>query len=281
MGTRHDEGTLPRKKTSGPTLYFNTTIPEESPRLVVTLLHGYAEYGGRYRHVVDAWAERGIATVAIDLRGHGRAEGRRGACLHFSEYMDDVDELLALTAERTPGLPRVLFGHSFGGLVAATAVLRDPSPWRALVLSSPFFGVAAPVPPAKLAVGKVISRWVPALGSPSGLSGKDCTHDPVRARAYDEDPLVFKNANSRWFTEAAAAQEAALDRAAAIQLPVFGFMGTADPIAKYARAKAFFDAIGSTDKTWTPHEGLYHETLNEIEWRPIADAAAEWMLRHA
>jgi alpha-beta hydrolase superfamily lysophospholipase len=284
MSARHDEGKLLRKKTAGPTLYFNVTGPSpadgRAPAVVVALLHGYADYGARYAHVADAWAERGIMTVAIDMRGHGHAEGPRGACLRFAEYLDDVAELVALVGERAPGVPRVLFGHSFGGLVASTAVLADPEGWRGLVLSSPYFGVAMRIPEGKRLAGKVASRILPGVGAPSGLKGKDVTHDPVRARAYDEDPLVFKNANVRWFTEADAAQSAAIDRAPSLRLPLYLFMGTADRIAKLERAREFFDAAGSPDKTWAPQEGLFHETLNEVAWRPVADAAAEWILAH-
>jgi len=247
---------------------------------VVALLHGYAEYGARYAHVVDLWAERGIGSVAIDLRGHGHAEGPRGYCKHFAEYLDDVAEMVALIDERVPSAPRVLFGHSFGGLVAATAVLASPSNWRGLVLSSPFFGVALRIPPAQKVAGKVVSRLLPRVGMPSGLRGRDVTHDEARARAYDTDPLVFKNANARWFTESEAAQDDAIARAPGLATPLYVFMGTADRIAKVERAKQFFDAAGSADKTWAPQEGLYHETLNEIAWRPVAAAAADWILAH-
>jgi alpha-beta hydrolase superfamily lysophospholipase len=280
MTARRDEGRLVRRKTGGPGLYFNLTLPGPAPEVVVALLHGYADYGARYAHVMDAWAARGIATVAIDMRGHGHAEGPRGSCLRFAEYLDDVTELVALVEERAPGVPRVLFGHSFGGLVAATAALADPGPWRALVLSSPFFGVGLPVPAAQRMAGKVVSRLAPRVGMPSGLHGRDITHDAARARAYDEDPLVFKNANSRWFNESEAAQAAAIDRAPLLKLPLYLFIGTSDRVVKVERAREFFDAAGSADKTWVPYAGLFHETLNEIDWQPIAAGVADWVLAH-
>jgi alpha-beta hydrolase superfamily lysophospholipase len=280
MTARHDEGTLARRRTGGPALYSYVTLPAAAPEVVVGLLHGYADYGGRYAHVADLWAERGVATVAVDMRGHGRAEGPRGYCKHFAEYFDDVAELTALIDDRVASVPRVLFGHSFGGLVASSVALAQPSAWRGLVLSSPFFGVALRIPPAQKIAGKVVSRILPRAGMPSGLRGRDVTHDPARAKAYDEDPLVIKNANARWFTESEAAQDDAIARAGQLVMPLYAFMGTADRIAKLDRAKQFFDAAGSADKAWVPLEGLYHETLNEIDWQPTARAAADWVLQH-
>jgi alpha-beta hydrolase superfamily lysophospholipase len=278
--TTHDEGRWKRGDTPGPALYFHATLPAE-PRVVVGLLHGYAEHGARYAHVADAWAERGIATVALDLRGHGKAEGRRGHCDRFEEFLDDAAELLLLVKGRAADLPAVLFGHSFGGLVAVSAVLERPGPWRALALSAPFFGVASPLPVAKRLAGRVATRIAPTLAIPTGLSGKDVTHDPDRARAYDQDPLVFKTATARWFSETEAAQERAMRRAPSLSIPLLLVAGLSDPVSSVARERAFFASAGSSDKTWDGREGLFHEVLNEVEWRPIADRFADWILAHA
>jgi len=280
MSTRHDEGKLARRKTKGPALYFNTSFPRDSPEAVVGLLHGYADYSGRFAHVMDAWAERGIATVGIDMRGHGRAEGQRGYCEHFDEYLDDVRELEQLVSEKAGTTPSFLFGHSFGGLVAAKAAIADPSPWRGLVLSAPYFRVALSVPPAKMFAGMLASKIVPRFALPSGLHGSDVTHDPARARAYDEDPMIFKNVTARWFTESEAAQKQALAGAPSVTMPLYVLMGTGDKVARLDAARAFFNAAGSPDKTWDAPEGLFHEVLNEVEWRPIADRIGNWILAH-
>jgi alpha-beta hydrolase superfamily lysophospholipase len=279
MTTAHDEGTLKRSKTSGPALYFHATLPD-APRVVVGLLHGYAEHGKRYAHVADAWAERGIATVAIDLRGHGRSEGRRGHCDRFTEFFDDAAELEQLVHQRAPDVPAVLFGHSFGGLVAASVAIARPAAWRALALSGPFFGVATPVSFPKRLAGRIATRIAPTLAIPTGLGGKDVTHDVERARAYDEDPLVFKTATARWFSETEAAQDRALAQAGSLTMPLLVVVGMSDPVVSVARTQVFFDAAGSSDKTWDGRDGMLHEVLNEVAWRPVADRFAELILAH-
>jgi alpha-beta hydrolase superfamily lysophospholipase len=277
---QHEQGALGRRGASkAPSLYFYSTFPAPPVRAVVGVLHGYADYGPRYAHVMDAWADSGIASIAVDLRGHGRAKGERGFCHRFEEYIDDASELRRLLVERAPGVPMFLFGHSFGGLVATSYTLADPWSWRGLVLSSPYFLSAVKVPPLKLAAGKVASRVLPWLSLPSGLQGADVTRDLVRARAYDHDPLVFQKANVRWFTETEAAQARALERAAQLKTPLcIVAAGTKDRLADVAGTRAFFAVAASADKTLDVRDGAFHEVLSDPDWRGAADLFAAWLL---
>ena len=277
---QHDEGAVTQRAVPGPALYFTSAIPE-APKAFVGLLHGYADHAARYAHVMDLWAERGIGTVALDMRGHGRATGTRGYCARFDEFLDDAAELARLVSDRSRGAAQFLFGHSFGGLVASLSVLEQQRSWRGLILSSPYFGLALEVPAVKVLAGKIASRIAPKLGIPSGIKGSALTHDEKRGKAYEDDPLVFKEARARWFTEATAAQGRVLSRAGELTLPLYMLFGTADPVAKYATGRKFFDTAGSADKTWDGREGQLHETLNEPDWKDNAGKIADWILAHA
>jgi alpha-beta hydrolase superfamily lysophospholipase len=274
MNLKTARGMLSRARTKGPALW-SSRVEGDKKECVVGIVPGYADYAARYERVQRAWAERGIASVAIDLRGHGHAEGARGACRRWDDYIDDVEELFALLDDSTP---RLLFGHSFGGLVATSWAQRKPGEQRALLLSSPFFKIATPPPRAKVLLGKVASALVPFLSMPSNLKGEDMTHDEAIVKAYDTDPLSFKTANARWFTETEGAQARALEGAGKMELPLYVVIGTADRVV--AGGRELFEAAGSKDKTLDAREGLFHEVLNEPEWPAIAAAMADWMLKH-
>ncbi|MEI7893157.1 MAG: lysophospholipase [Myxococcales bacterium] len=280
MTIRHDEAALTERSIPGPALYLTSSAPA-NPRAIIGVVHGYGDHAARYSHVMDAWAELGIASIAIDLRGHGRAAGQRGHCMRFDEFLDDAVELSRLVSDRFRGVPAFLFGHSFGGLVAVMSVLEAPRSWRGLILSAPFLGLALDAPKAKIAAGKVMSRIAPRVSLPSGLTGAQMTHDEVRARDYDNDPLGFKTANARWFTEARSAQALALTQASRLYLPLYVLFGGADPVAQLSAAKRLFDHAASPDKTFNERPGLLHETLNEPEWPSIARALGEWVLARA
>jgi alpha-beta hydrolase superfamily lysophospholipase len=270
-------GVVRRRIASGPALHYVSRSPA-APRAAVGILHGYADHAGRYAHVMEAWADSGIASVALDMRGHGRAAGARGYCSRFSDYLDDAAELSWLLEQHAPGCPVFLYGHSFGGLVALHSVLAKPGAWKGLVLTSPFLALARRVPAAKRIAGRIASSVFPRFSLPTGLTGADVTHDAVKARDYDSDPLVFKRATARWFTEATAAQARAWTGAPALTLPLRIVVGGADPVAAVAASRRWFEAAGSADKTWDERPGLRHEVLNEPEWKPIAAAMGAWVL---
>jgi alpha-beta hydrolase superfamily lysophospholipase len=266
-----------RLERRGPALYLHEVVPDK-PRAWVAIVPGYADHGARYAHVMDAWAEAGLGCVAIDLRGHGRAEGPRGYCDRFDDYMDDLLELKRAVEARAQGAKVFLFGHSFGGLATATAVLRGAWTPPGLVLSSPYLGLKLQVPAVKIWAAKIASRIYPAFSQPSGLKGADVTRHAERAKAYDEDPLVFSNASARWFVEAKAAQARLFAEAASIRVPLLCVQGGADKVADPAAARAFVEAAGSMDKAFDERADMYHELLNDPEWREVADRVSAWML---
>jgi alpha-beta hydrolase superfamily lysophospholipase len=275
----YEEGSIAERPGGAPTLAYQLSLPKDA-RAAVLLLHGYGEHGGRYRRVIERWAAKGLAVLCPDLRGHGWSAGARGYCDRFSDYHEDVDDLLGVLRARTPGLPLFGFGHSFGGLITATYALGHPGAFHAIVLSSPYFGLALEVPAVKRFAGQVASRLFPKLAMPSGLQGKDLTHDEALAKLYDTDPLNNKGATARWFTESSAAQRDLLARAAQIRVPIVIFQGGADKVASPAAARAVFDRLGSADKRFDERDGLYHEILNEPVWEQIADQMADWVLAH-
>jgi alpha-beta hydrolase superfamily lysophospholipase len=256
--------------------------PAEGTALAsVVIAHGYGEHIGRYDETGRKLAAAGFHVRGLDLRGHGQSGGVRAYCNRFDEYVEDVDA--EVTRARAEGLPVFLLGHSFGGLVAPFYALAHPDALAGLVLTSPFWKLALPVPAAKVWAGKIASRLLPKLSLPAGLKGADVCRDPEIAALYDRDPLNNKNATARWFTESAAAQQALSTRASQLTLPVLLVVGEADLVASAPQARVVFERIGSKDKTLRMLAGQYHEVLNErpAEREKTVAEIAEWLRAHA
>jgi len=86
--------------------------PPKAPKAVMSLVHGFGEHCGRYTPMADYLRDQDIAVVALDLRGHGRSEGKRGVCRDYGHLRADVSVLVKQSEQVFPDIPHILYGHS-------------------------------------------------------------------------------------------------------------------------------------------------------------------------
>jgi len=120
------------KSPTGADLALYTYEAETTPRGIVQINHGLAEYAGRYAPFAAYLASRGYHTIGHDHRGHGHTEAEDGAPRRFADkdgwikVMDDVAAVQAEARKRWPDLPLIIFGHSMGSVISMNFVMRHP-----------------------------------------------------------------------------------------------------------------------------------------------------------
>ncbi|MSP91908.1 MAG: alpha/beta hydrolase [Myxococcales bacterium] len=257
-------------------LEYRVSSPAGVPRAGVLIVHGFAEHGLRYRHLVDGLVPAGYACMTYDARGHGRSAGRRVFVERFDEYVADLAAAIAVARrrvaapeqnpERRLAAPLFVFAHSMGGLVAIRLLQGTAPALDGVVFSNPSLTAKVAVPPWKVALAKVASRAAPGLAVPTGLPAEHISRDQAEVAAYRDDPLVSKVATARWYTEFLRAQVAALSQPTALAgLPVLALIGDGDQVIDPAVGLAFFERVGGSACTIRRYPGYYHELLNEPE----------------
>jgi len=103
-------------------------------------------------------------------------------------------------------LPRVLLGHSMGGLTALDYALAHPRDLDRVVASSP--GLRSAIPPWwKLALANVARVTAPAAGFPTGLDMSGISHDPEVCRLREADSLKHDLISPRLYFGLAEARQ--------------------------------------------------------------------------
>lgn len=151
------------------------------PKAAMQLAHGAGEHAGRYLGPLTPLVEAGYLIYAADHRGHGLTSGMS----HLGDFgpggaaaaVDDMAVLMRRVRDAHPDLPRILFGHSMGAMLAQAWLLEHSDLIDALVLS----GTAGPAP---IREGSINDRFEPARTPYDWLS-----RDEAEVDKYIADPF--------------------------------------------------------------------------------------------
>lgn len=237
------------------------------------LVHGFTGSKVDFTRYLDPLAALGFHAVAPDLRGHGASDKpTRPEDYSLDRFADDVLELVgALGWDRY-----AVLGHSMGGMVVQTAVLRDPSPVDALVLMDTSHG---PIPGLDrtmlpLAIEVIEDGGMPALveamkemggalETPAGqaLRQRDPAYD---ARAWE---TLATTSPVMWTTMAPALldQVDRLDSLRSLEVPTLVLVGDQDE-PFLADSQRMADAVAGARLVVLPDSGHCPQDENPEPW---------------
>lgn len=282
-------------------------LPEGTPRAVLQIAHGVAEYIGRYDGFARFLNEQGIAVVGHDHLGHGQSVTENGTPIYFGDgntwqtVVDDMYLLHNRLRQQFPNVPMVLMGHSMGSFLARTYLIRYPGTVdAAIVMGTGWQGSLV------LAGGLLISKLVALRGSnatsdfvtnlafgsynkhikPQRTAFDWLSADTENVDAYIADPLCGQPTTVGLFREMLKGFQfnqkfGNLDKMNH-DTPVLLIAGQEDPVGDYGagvrQTYQEFKRSGVRDCTVKLYPGLRHEILNEKaqQAQVYADIAA-WL----
>jgi alpha-beta hydrolase superfamily lysophospholipase len=240
----------------------------DAPRGTMVVTHGLAEHGECYHGLAKSLVADNWETYAIDLRGHGRSEGKRGFVRDFQDYVTDLRSFVELVVRqrKSRDVPLILFGHSMGGLLT-TLVAMDwqQPPFHALILSSPLFGLSLPVPALKDRAARLAARWMPSLTLHNELKYKDLTRDEEMLRSYSQDVLRHDKISPAVYL---GMQEAFLKVAAgfgAIDVPILLQVAGNDKIVNTRTSQDLFAQVTNKKCVMEIYPESFHEIYNDLD----------------
>mgnify|MGYP001806346122 CR=1 FL=1 len=278
MERKADMQAIEIKRDDGMVLRGCRKDPEGTVKAAVCLVHGLGEHGGRYGDVTGHLLREGIAILALDQRGHGLSEGRRGHLAPRAAVIDDVDAMLLKARETWPGVPVWLYGHSLGGNIVLSHRLYGKVKAAGTVATSPWLILASPPSALLVSVMQIGSRLMPAMTIKNGLPVDGLSHDAALNRAYLDDPLVHPFISMLTAKDAMEMANEVISRAAEDFGPLLLMHGGADPICSVEGSRKLAAGAGAR---CTFHEwpGMRHELHHESIWPELAEEIAMWILQ--
>ncbi len=244
---------------------------------VIMIVHGLGEHCERYNALAEYCNSRGYHVASMDLPCHGRSDGPRGHINTFDSYQNAVLDMVQRAAERYPGLPMVLLGHSMGGLIAARLLLEHQDKFVAAVLSGAAIKSPQEPPAWQVMIIRNIAKIFPTL-KVLQLDASKVSRDPDVVTRYFADPLVSKDKLSAQFLVSMfEAMSEVKAQAQKITLPIFILHGGADVMTDPEGSRLLYNSVSSNEKGLKIYKGLYHEIFNEPEGADIYKEVVDWL----
>ncbi len=261
----------------GVPIVYDVWMPDAGVRGVVALAHGYGEHARRYDHVAQRFGEAGLATYALDHRGHGRAGGKRVRVRDMKEYVSDYRTLVSIATAENPGATRIVLGHSMGGGIAFAYGVQYPGEYDLMVLSGPAIAAHTGVSKAKALIGKAVGSILPDLPIES-IDADLVSRDPAVVADYKADPLVYRGKIPAGIGKALLlVGETMPERAPGITAPLLVVHGEDDQLVSAEGSRRLVECVGSTDCELKVYPELYHEVFNEPERDRVLDDVVSWI----
>lgn len=112
----------------------------------IILIHGVKSNGEKYNRTAGLLRESTKAEViALDLRGHGKSDGKDGDVDYIDQYADDLADVIKIIRKQKPKGKIIIAGHSMGGGVALTyAMQKNKQNIDGYLLFAPLLGHNSP-----------------------------------------------------------------------------------------------------------------------------------------
>lgn len=260
-------------------LFGQSWEPDEKPKAVINIIHGFGEYSGRFSNWAKRFVDKGYAVFAIDYRGHGKSEGKRGYIKNFSDLFNDVDVLLENSKNEYSDIPHLLYGHSLGGNIVTNYYLERKPTIKKLIATSPWYSLAFKPSALLMFFARIMYKISPGIISKSNLDINALSHNKEVVRLYKEDPLVHNKISLELLFSTMKYGSKPLEEINKLNIPMLLMHGSGDKITSFKASKKLYEKDTKTNKLISFKEwpDMYHELHNELINDEIFEYLISWI----
>ena len=258
------------KSKDGSNLMYYSWLPNKKIKVAIGIIHGLGEHSSRYDDFAEYFCKKGYGVYSIDLRGHGKSEGKRGHVNNFKKLIDDSEEMFINIRKKNLNVPMVMFGHSLGGCIALNYLCENQSKEIDLaIISSPWLKTVLELPKFIIYIQKILVVLFPSFTLNNRLDPYHLSKNTNKVKKYIKDPLVHNRISLKMFSEVNKAIDKIENESEKINIPVLLLHGKKDNIISFKGTKKISKKINNSKLIL--YEGLYHEPHNDLEKNEILD----------
>jgi len=240
------------------------------------LIHGLGEHSGRYLNLIQDFNNKNISVFTIDIRGHGKSEGKRGHSPFYEQLMSDIRYFIEHVTNKTSNQKYFLYGHSMGGNLVINYSLQKDEKINGIIATSPCIKPAINPPRIKLFMAKLFQKLMPSLTLNNGLDINGISRNLQVVEDYVNDPLNHDKMSVQLGLDIISSGIHALENSQDITVPMLVFHGEKDRLTSYNSSEELVENSGSNVK-FIGFKDAYHEIHNEPEKEELLRNIFDWI----
>lgn len=253
----------------------------DHPKYQIIAVHGLGEHAGRYAWFAQQIAMDGGNFCILDLRGHGRSNGRRGHSSSYQQLISDIE--FFVSQQKIEDIPAFFFGHSLGGGLAINYALELSSDTKdvdsiflGFIASSPLLKLSFEPPTWKLFLARALAKIWPSFSLDRDINPDVLTRDKNLVEAYRTDPLNHELVSAAMTLGFLEAGESALRAASKLKIPTLILHGEEDQVTDIKSSRQFAESAAGV-ASFKSFPDCYHELINEINRDQVVGFITEWI----
>jgi len=216
--------------------------------------------------------------VSIDLRGHGRADGKRGVVKTYDDFRADIKALLDKTRALYPKLPHILYGHSMGGAIVMNYGFNKDADINGIIASAPLIQLAAPPPAILTPIVKLMRLINPKGAIKQPIDGTKISTLKPEQRLYLDDLLNHGQCGFGTALGMVETGDNIAARAAQWDAPLLLLHSRDDALTDFSASESF--AQSAQDTEFHAFDKSAHELHNDIHRAQIYKLMIDFIERH-
>ena len=245
------------------------------PRATLLLVHGFGEQSGRYGEFGQHLSDNGVDVFAVDLRGHGRSEGKRGVVRGYDDYRADLNALIEHVRAREPSRPVVLYGHSMGGGVVLDHALSPDPMFAGIIASAPLLEPVPPIAKPLRTVVTWLAKVLPGASMKNAIAGEQISSVPAEQLRYAQEPLGHDRLGLRTAVAIIERGEDIARRGSEIRLPVLLMHARDDQLTSFGAVERFAATVPDVD--FRAFDRVQHELHNDTSRGAVYRAVLDFI----
>jgi alpha-beta hydrolase superfamily lysophospholipase len=249
----------------------------ENPKAVMILVHGLGGYSGRFFELGPYFADKGVRTCAIELKGFGDSPAIKGHISNFKVYTNELKFLVKQVRAENPGKKIFMLGESMGGLITLDFAIHHGDMMNGMILISPALKDKLPISLFKKANIFFSALFNPMKKFSAQFNAEMFTRDPEMIKRINNDPLEVRELTAKFFLSIFKSLIYVNMNANKITLPTLMLLAGRDTMISAEAAEAYFKKIPSKDKELKWYPEMYHALYVDSGRERVFEDILNWL----